>query len=59
MSPSDVNVSLGIYCDKLDLFWSAFDNILENKNNVSTVKVLLSNSALLKLDNEWSKQNLS
>ena len=59
MSPSDVNVSLGIYCDKLDLFWSVFDNILENKNNVSTVKVLLSNSALLKLDNEWSKQNLS
>ena len=59
MSPSDVNVSLGIYCDKLDLFWSVFDNILENKNNVSTVKVLLSNSALLKLDNEWSQQNLS
>ena len=59
MSPSDVNVSLGIYCDKLDLFWSVFDNILENKKNVSTVKVLLSNSALLKLDNEWSKQNLS
>ena len=59
MSPSDVNVSLGIYCDKLDLFWSVFDNILENKNNVSTVKVLLSNIALLKLDNEWSKQNLS
>ena len=59
MSPSDVNVSLGIYCDKLDLFWSVFDNILENKNNVSIVKVLFSNSALLKLDNEWSKQNLS
>ena len=59
MSPSDVNVSLGIYCDKLDVLRSVFDNILEKKNNVSIVKVLLSNSALLKLDNERSKQNLS
>ena len=55
MSPSDVNVSLGIYCDKLDVFRSVFDNILDMKN----AKVLLSNSALLKLDNEQSKQNLS
>ena len=59
MSPSEVNVSLGIYCDKLDVFQSVFDNILEKKNNVSTAKVLLPNSALLKLDNERSKQNLS
>ena len=35
-----------------------FDNILEKKNNVFIAKVL-SNSALLKLDNEESKQNLS
>ena len=59
MSPSDVNVSLGIYCDKLDIFLSVLDNILEKKNNVSIAKVLLSNRALLKLDDEWSKQNLS
>ena len=52
LSPSDVNVSLGIYCDKLDLFRSVFDNILEKKNNVFIAEVLLSNSALLKLDNE-------
>ena len=59
LSRSDVNVSLGIYCDKLDLFQSVFDNILENKNNVSITKVLLSNTALLKLDNGRSKQILS
>ena len=59
LSPSDVNVSLGVYCDKLDLFRSVLDNILEKKNNVSIAKVLLSNRALLKLDNKWSKQNLS
>ena len=60
MSPSDnVNVSLGVYWDKLDLFRSVLDNILEKKNNVSIAKVLLSNRALLKLDDEWSKQNLS
>ena len=59
LSPSDLNVSLEIYCDKLDVFRSVFDNILEKKNNVSIAKVLLSNSALLKLDNEHSKQNLS
>ena len=59
MSPSDVNESLEIYCDKLDVFRSVFDNILEKKNNVSIGKLLLSNSALLKLDNERSKQNLS
>ena len=59
LSPSDVNVSLGVYCDKLDLFRSVLDNILEKKNNVSIAKVLLSNRALLKLDDEWSKQNLS
>ena len=59
MSPSDVNVSLGIYCDNLDIFRSALDNTLEKKNNVSIAKVLLSNTALLKLDDEWSKQNLS
>ena len=59
LSPSDVNVSLGICCDKLGVFRSVFDNILEKKNNVSIAKVLLSNSALLELDNERSKQNLS
>ena len=59
LSPSDVNVSLGVYCDKLDLFRSVLDNILEKKNNVSIAKVLLSNRALLKLDNKWCKQNLS
>ena len=51
-SPSDVNVSLGIYCDKLSVFRSAFDNILEKKNNISIAKVLLPNGALLELDNE-------
>ena len=50
LSPSDVNVSLGIRCEKLGVFRSVFDNILEKKNNVSIAKVLLSNSALLKLD---------
>ena len=59
LSPSDVNVSLGVYCDKLDVFRSVFDYILEKKNNVSNAKVLLSNSVLLKLDNERYKQNLS
>ena len=59
LSPSDVNVSLGIYCDKLGVFPSLLENILEKKNNVSIAKVLLSNGALLELDNEQSKQNLS
>ena len=59
LSPSDVNVSLGIYCDKLGVFPSVLENILEKKNNVSIAKVLLSNGALLELDNEQSKQNLS
>ena len=59
LSPSDVNVSLGVYCDKLDVFRSVFDYILEKKHNVSNAKVLLSNSVLLKLDNERYKQNLS
>ena len=35
------------------------DNILEKKNNVPIAKLLLSDGALLMLDNEWSKQNLS
>ena len=52
-------MSLEIYCDKLDVFRFVFDNILDKKNNASIAKVLLSNSALLKLDNEHSKQNLS
>ena len=62
VSPSDGNVSLEIYCDKLGVFRCALYNILEKKNNVSIApkaKVLLSNGALLELDNEWSKQNLS
>ena len=61
VSPSDGNVSLGIYCDKLGVFRSVLYIILEKKNNVSVapkVKVL-SNGALLELDNERSKQNLS
>ena len=58
-SSSDINVSLGIYCDKLGVFRSVFDNILKEENNVSIAKVLLSNGALLELDNERSKQNLS
>ena len=52
-------MSLGIYCDKLGVFQSVLDNILEKKNNESIAKVLLSNGALLELDNEQSKQNLS
>ena len=44
-------------CDKLGVFWSVLDNILEKKNKVSLAKVLLSNGALL--DNEQSTQNLS
>ena len=45
-------------CDKLGVFWSVLDNIFGKKNNVSLAKVLLSNGALLGLDNEQSKQNL-
>ena len=56
--PSDVNVSRGIYCDKLGVFLSVFDNVLEKKNNVSIAKVLLSNGTILGLDNEQSKLNL-
>ena len=58
LSPSDVNLSLRIYCNKLGVFPSVLDNILEKKN-VSIAKVLLSNGALLELDNEPPKQNLS
>ena len=32
---------------------------MEKKNNVPIAKLLLSDGALLMLDNEWSKQNLS
>ena len=59
LSPSHVNMSLGSDCYKLDVFRSLLENILEKKNNVSIAKVLLSNGALLELDNEQSKQNLS
>ena len=58
-SPSHVNVWLGIYCDKLGVFWSVLDNTFKKKNNVSIAKVLLSNGALLELYNEQSKQKLS
>ena len=58
-SPSNANLSLGIYCDKLGVFQTMLDNILEKKSNVSIAEVLLSNGALLELDNEQSKQNLS
>ena len=40
-----------IYCDKLGVFRSVI--------NISIAKVLLSNGALLELDNEQFKQNLS
>ena len=40
-------------------FQTMLDNILENKSNVSIAEVLLSNGALLELDNEQPKQNLS
>ena len=50
---------LGIYWDKLDVFRYVLDNILEKKNNVPLAKLLLSDGALLMLDNEQSKQNLS
>ena len=59
LSPSDVDVSLGIYCNKLNVFRSVLDSILEKKNNVSIMKMLLPNGGLLKLNNERSKQNLS
>ena len=46
LSPvSDANVSLGIYCDKIGVFRSVFDIILEKANNISIAKVLLSNGA--------------
>ena len=59
LSPSHVNMSLGSDCYKLDVFRSLLENILEKKNNVSIAKVLLSNGALLKMDNEQSKKKLS
>ena len=37
LSLSDRNVSLGIYCDKLGVFQSVLDNILEKKNNESII----------------------
>ena len=46
LSPvSDANVSLGIYCDKIGVFQSVFNIILEKANNISIAKVLLSNGA--------------
>ena len=59
LSPSHVNMSLASDCDKVDFSRSLLENILEKKNNVSIAKVLLSNGALLELDNEQSKKELS
>ena len=62
-SPSDGNVSLGIYCDKLGVVLiCALQHFRKEKLSIAPKKakvLLLSNCALLELDNEWSKQNLS
>ena len=62
-SPSDGNVSLGIYCDKLGVVLIyALQHFRKEKLSIAPKKakvLLLSNCALLELDNEWSKQNLS
>ena len=49
-------MSLGIYCDKLGIFLSVFDNIMEKRNTISIPKVLFSNGALMELVNELSKK---
>ena len=60
LSPvSDANVSLGFYYDKIGVFRSVSDIILEKENKTSIAKVSLSNGALMELDNERSKQKLS
>ena len=59
LSPSHVNMSLASDCDKLDFSGSLLEHILEKKNNVSIAKVLLSNGAIVELDNEQSKKKLS
>ena len=41
LSPSDVNVSMGIYCDKLGVFRAVIDNILEKKNNIYCKSVII------------------
>ena len=43
----------------LDFSRSLLEHILEKKNNVSIAKVLLSNGAIVELDNEQSKKELS
>ena len=62
-SPSDGNVSLGIYCDKLGVVLiCALQHFRKEKLSIAPKKakvLLLSNDALLELDNERSKQNLS
>ena len=60
LSPvSDANVSLGFYYDKIGVFRSVSDIILEKENKTSIAKVSLCNGALMELDNERSKQKLS
>ena len=59
LSSSYVNMSLARDCDKLHVFRCLLENILEKKNNVSFAKVLLSSGAVLELDNEQSKKELS
>ena len=60
LSPvSDANVSLGFYYDKIGVFRSVSDIILEKENKTSIAKVSLSNGALMELGNERSKQKLS
>ena len=41
LSPSDVNVSMGTYCDKLGVFRAVIDNILEKKNNIYCKSVII------------------
>ena len=60
LSPvSDANMSLGFYYDKIGVFRSVSDIILEKENKTSIAKVSLSNGALMELGNERSKQKLS
>ena len=54
--PSSFNF-LGKYCEKFSIKKDIFDKILEGKKDIS--KVLLSNGALLELEMERSKRNLT
>ena len=54
--PSSSNIQ-GKYCEKFSIKKDIFDKILEGKKDIS--KVLLSNGALLELEMERSKRNLT